>query len=337
MYSVYWQRSSGERLSALIKEKYSNWKEVSFFLWDIKERSSGLINEVVNGNQRNNQPSSGVRTELLSLGSSIPSSWCLVAVQVSFMFFSSEGTIWNEVQMSCSSGDWLPLLLAVSDHCLLITTIVWAKLVDVNANRTHCILSSQITPWEGNVREYAHAQMRSITALLTRFGVLFSHLFSALISPAFCCTSELAESNRCTGECLTSACSVCQCPPTFSLRQYYLDINYVSLVIADFPGHLCVDCEVHQMSSDSLHYPLRLCSENKTVFFLPYITSLVIEIVGFQNSWQFRLIIQEAAMAVQQCSAALLALWCQQLYKMCRAALCGREKFVHRDTSGLLE
>lgn len=84
------------------------------------------------------------------------------------------------------------------------------------------------------------------------------------------------------------------------------------------------------MSSDSLHNLLRLCSENKTMFFLLYVTSLVIEIVGFQNSWQFRLIVQEAAMAVQQCSAALLALQCQQLYKMCRAALCEREKFVHQ-------
>lgn len=110
----------------------------------------------------------------------------------------------------------------------------------------------------------------------------------------------------------------------------HLDINYISFVIADFPGHLCVDCEVHQMSSDSLHNLLRLCSENKTMFFLLYVTSLVIEIVGFQNSWQFRLIVQEAAMAVQQCSAALLALQCQQLYKMCRAALCEREKFVHQ-------
>lgn len=179
IYSVYWQRSSDKQFSVLIKEKCSNWKEVSFFVRHQREEQ-WVDQWVVSGNQRNNQPSSGVRTKLQSLGSSIPGSWCLVAVQVSFMFFSSEDTIWNEVQMSRSSGDWLPLLLAVPDHCLLITTIVWAKLVDVNANRTHCILSSQITLGEGNVQEYAHAQMRSITALLTRFWVLFSHLFSAL-------------------------------------------------------------------------------------------------------------------------------------------------------------
>lgn len=46
----------------------------------------------------------------------------------------------------------------------------------VDADRIH-ILSSQIALWEGNVQEYAHAQMRSVTASLTTFQVLFSHLF----------------------------------------------------------------------------------------------------------------------------------------------------------------
>lgn len=51
------------------------------------------------------------------------------------------------------------------------------QLVDVGAKRTHCILSSQITLWKGNVHEYAHAQMRSVTTSLTRFQFLFFHLF----------------------------------------------------------------------------------------------------------------------------------------------------------------
>lgn len=91
------------------------------------------------------------------------------------------------------------------------------------------------------------------------------------------------------------------------------------------------------LSSDSQHYLLRLCSENKAVFFPLHITSLVIKIFDFQNSWQFELVIHEAEMNMERSCTAVLILQCQQLHRLCRGALFeGEERSVHqRDASSL--
>lgn len=207
------------------------------------------------------------------------------------------------------------------------------QLVDVDANRTHHILPSQITLWGGNVHEYANAQMRSVTASLTRFQVLFSHLFFSQhwqISPAFCCTLKLAESNKYTRKLSTTKCEkVSTYFETAKMLYWYFFIYFSSLI---FPGHLVLDCKLHQnLSYNTQHYVLRLCSENKALVFLLHISSLVIKILDFQNSWQFKLMIHEAEMDGELCCTVLLTLPCWWLYRLCRGFdFWRREGSVHQ-------